>query len=135
MRGWLAVKNFEYEALEDRWAVLRLLGEVEGGLGVPAGAALLIDREGKVERHCPLTAWSGATSQADGKQSASGLLWRVSFAVPLEVVEYPRSLFSLTAQERAALALPSPALYAVCLQENVSQRAPRTFGFGVRRQL
>jgi hypothetical protein len=43
------------------------------------------------------------------RESANELLWQASFALPLEVVEYPNALFTLTADDRVAIALPVPS--------------------------
>ena len=67
----------------------------------PTGAKLIVDNR-QLKRVHPA---SGCAIRA---HRANGLLWRASFAVPLDVVEYPEALFTLTADDRVAVALPAP---------------------------
>lgn len=103
---WLAVEQFIYKPLEDHSAELKLVGRLDGNLGAPAGAMLIVQDGRSSSAHPPL-AVTGC--EPAGERLSAGLLWRASFAVPLEVVEYPRAAFMLIADHRVALALPVPA--------------------------
>ena len=107
---WLVVEQFEYETAENGSTVLELIAGIEGELGAPAGAALFVQRGAAKSLH-PALACVTCRRCADDRPrlSESGLLWQASFAVPLEVVEFPSALFELRATDRPALALPAPA--------------------------
>jgi hypothetical protein len=122
---WLAVERFEYEGLEDRSALVQLLGSLDATAGFPGRAMLVVTNGTSRTSHQAVVtdppyrrsdaACVGPGTRQDRnwrrhsyREPANGLLWHASFAVPLEVVEYPDALFTLTADVRVALALPAP---------------------------
>ena len=115
--GWLAVERFDYSRVGRQWAVLRLLAGLADQLGAPAQAMLVITqgqrRETFPARACALERRLG---ERQAGLAASGLLWRASFAVPLELVEFEDTLFELTAAGRIEFGLPSPKLRIVTRQ-------------------
>jgi Transglycosylase SLT domain len=131
--SWLALERFDYSRVGQRWAVLRLLAGLGSNLGAPAQARLVV-QPGADGACGPQSLSYPARACAlerrllgrQGDQGASGLLWRASFAVPLEVVECPQALFEFTVPGRAALALPTPELRILTPQalRFTSQRFP-----------
>ena len=107
---WLAVERFEYERLEHRSTVVRLLANRDVGLGAPAGAMLVV-QNGKLKRTHAAFGCDTRGRRGDGR------LWRASFVVPLDVVEFPDALFTLTADDRVAIALPAPEAVPVNLRD------------------
>ena len=103
-RPWLKIERFDYSPLAGRWAVVRMLAVLEADLRPPAGARLLVRRGPAVSSHGAFV--SAADRRTTG--AATELLWIASFAVLLEIVEYPNALFELSAPGRAAFALPAP---------------------------
>src|SRR5205085_803894 len=94
LTAWLTLMEFDYAPINEGWAILRLLGGLDAGVGRPVAPTLVAQHDVAETRHrgfgVTLTRCAGAT---DGRaDSTSGLLWRVSFVVALDVVEYPRSL-------------------------------------------
>jgi hypothetical protein len=108
--GWLAVERFDYSRVGRQWAVLRLLAGLADQLGAPAPAMLVITQG---QRRETFPAWACALERRLGERqaglAASGLLWRASFAVPLEVVEFEDTLFELTAPAGSNSACPAPS--------------------------
>ena len=118
--GGLAVERFDYARVGPEWAVLRLLAQVQAHLGAPSDAGLLIRRGAGYDdvlypaRACAYERRLMAPPAGTGETHGDGeLLWRAAFAVPLEVVEFQRAIFELTAVGRVALALPTPGLRIV----------------------
>ena len=114
---WLALERFDYSRVGGQWAVLRLLAGLADQLGAPAQAMLVVTQGQRCEafpaRACALERRLGARQAGI---AASELLWRASFAVPLEVVEFEETLFELTAAGRIEFVLPSPKLRTVTPQ-------------------
>src|SRR5690242_7478903 len=90
---WLAIERFDYEPLDDQSAVVRLLTSLHGELGAPASATLVV-QNGELERAHPASACDVCRrGSSTGRADLPGVLsWRASFAVPLDVVEYPGAL-------------------------------------------
>ena len=132
LSGWLRLANFDYQApAGDReLALLELIGRLEDELGVPRDATLMI-QHGRVVSSFGAERTEGTSLDPD----PSDRLWRVSFAVPLSVVEYPDSLFLLRSMERLAIALPRPdlRLAPVCPLEGATE--PTVTFAGTRRHL
>jgi membrane-bound lytic murein transglycosylase B len=131
---WLAVSHFEYERRQDQFAALRLLATVEHALGVPADPMLLVDNGAFSGAYAPC-AHRVTCPHASARliDSPTALLWRVEFAVSLEVVEYPQAVFSLIADDRLPVALPAPTLASV--DPAAAARRVRPPGARVRRHL
>jgi Transglycosylase SLT domain len=111
--AWLRPERFEYSLLGERWAALRLLAAVQ----VPALEPQLSDATLIVRRGEALTSHSSFSATVErlggngnGNGTADELLWRVSFGLPLEVVQFPHALFELTTGGGLAVALPTPVL-------------------------
>ena len=96
---WLAVERFECVRFDERSAVLQLLGRLAGGIPAPIDARLAVQIEASKSSYLAIT--------SGNRERANVLLWQASFAVPLEVVEYPHALFTLTADDRVAAVQPS----------------------------
>jgi hypothetical protein len=130
---WLAVERFQYENVRERAAVLQLLGTLDDELGVPAGAMLVVQNDAYSGAYAPVASTVSCSRESSRHGSPSGLLWQVSFAVSLEVVEYPHAVFSLTANGRLPVALPAPTLRSV--EPVWATAGVRLSGAGVRRHL
>jgi membrane-bound lytic murein transglycosylase B len=130
---WLAVEQFEYERVQER-AVLQLLATLNDELTVPAGATLAVRRPGARAIHEPYASTTSSCHESarDG-QSPSGLLWRASFSVSLDIVEYPHAVFLLFADGRLPVALPAPLLLSADLSD--AAQPLRLGGARVRRHL
>jgi murein DD-endopeptidase MepM/ murein hydrolase activator NlpD len=113
----LRLARFDYAPINDTWAVVRLLAGLGAEL-VPARGAKLVLRHGAGRDADPArvfglieTATRQATfgRKARRSQGTAGVewLWRVSFAIPLELVEVPSAVSGLSAMDRLALALPN----------------------------
>lgn len=106
LQAWLAPEAFDYAPVDERVAVVRLLARLETDL-CPPGASLLVHR-GPVSTSHPAFA-STAEHRREGRRSAADeLLWCASFAVPLEVIEFPHALFEVSAPGRLTLSLSLP---------------------------
>ncbi len=105
----LSVEQFDYGIARGDWTALRLLASLGPSLGRAPGTHLVVElgledgdlvyapaRDGLVERRLL------------GKKRGSELLWNVTFDMPVEVVQAPRALFRLVADDGAALTLPTP---------------------------
>ena len=103
-RPWMTLERFDCSPLAGRWAVVRMLAALEAELRPPAGARLFVRRGPAVSSH------GAFVSAADRRDTGatSELLWIASFAVPLEIVEYPGALFELCVPGRPVLSLPAP---------------------------
>ncbi|MGA2012977.1 MAG: hypothetical protein ABSH51_20895 [Solirubrobacteraceae bacterium] len=112
------VERFEYSRLGAQWAVGRVSARLETALGAPPQAQLLISRPPQRDA-LPFPALAQALERrllarrGRGRGAGSELLWRVAFAIPLEVIEFPHALFTLTGADGLALALPAPRRCAV----------------------
>ena len=121
---WLALEQFDYAPLSQNRAVVRLVAALHGHLGAPSGTTLVLAR-GALQSPHPVLA--NALSRRHVDDPASGLLWQASFAVPLDLVEYPRTLFALVARDRLALALPAPRRL-IAPAGSSARRCGRSFG-------
>jgi hypothetical protein len=110
----LGLERFEYSRVGADWAVLRVLARLEAQLGAPADAELVVsggterDPSRYPARACALERRLLGRGGRGTGGAGSELLWRASFAVPLEVVEWRHARFELTAPGGLALVLPSP---------------------------
>jgi hypothetical protein len=108
---WLHLERFDYSRVGQHWAVLRMLAGLAGELGAPAEAMLFVQR-GLESTSYPARACA-LERRLVGRRAdhgASELLWRASFAVPLEVVEFQHAVFEFRVSGRVALALPAPGV-------------------------
>jgi hypothetical protein len=112
---WLKVERFEYERLEDRSALVQLLANLDVQLGAPAGAMLIVENGALRSAHM-------ASCCDTFNRRRKGLLWRASFSVALDVVEYPEALFKLAAHDRVAIALPTPKLGRIDVRDATRTR-------------
>jgi hypothetical protein len=105
----LSIEQFDYSQPRSDWAALTLLASLGASLGRAPGTHLVVElglddgdlfyapaRNDLVERRLL------------GKKRGSELLWNVTFDMPLEVVQAPRAMFRLLAENGAAVALPAP---------------------------
>jgi hypothetical protein len=107
-RDWLHPHRLEYVPLDDELAVLRVSAGLARGLQPPAGAALVAGAPHTVVR---ATVLGSVTHRASRRpRPADQLLWRATFALPLELLECPQTLFALVAADHAPRRLPAPAM-------------------------
>src|SRR5579862_2972572 len=102
LASWLWPERFEYEPVRRDRAALSLtawVAEESQGLYPRLVVRQLLTRS--VHRHV------GSLLE---ERSESGLLWVIRFEVPLEIVEGPRSIFTLSAPGRTPVPLPTPQL-------------------------
>jgi hypothetical protein len=105
-RGWLSPQRLEYVSLDDELAVVRVLGRLDRGLRPPPETALVAGTAHIVQRAPVL---GSVTHRATRRpRPADHLLWRVTFALPLELLECPQTLFALTARDCLPTRLPTP---------------------------
>jgi membrane-bound lytic murein transglycosylase B len=104
--GWLRLAAFDYTATrrDPARGLLRLIGELEDERGVPREPILTIGHGGRSSSY-PARPLARVELGAD----PSGLLWRVTFNVPLSVIEYPHALFLLRTGDRPVISLPTPS--------------------------
>ena len=105
---WLKPQRLEYLPLDEELAVVRLVAELRSGFSPPVGATLVVDGPDWIRKSCQLGSLSHRIPRRF--RAADELLWRVTFALPLELVEFPEATFSLMAQGHAAARLPDPTL-------------------------
>jgi hypothetical protein len=103
----LEPERFEYAPIDERWALMKLVGRI-GAEGLPDGTQLIL-RRGRLLTSYPM-AESHMIGSAEGRmrRSDSGLLLVASFDVPLEAVSYPDAAFEVTACSSTRVALPAP---------------------------
>ncbi len=99
--NWCSLVGLDYAPVDSARAVLRLRGVLD--VPMPSDPTLIVRRRPLATRHRVLGC-------AIEEPSESGLLWLVTFAVPLEIVECRRARFALSAGGLPALDLPSPRL-------------------------
>lgn len=100
---WLWPQTFEYAPVRRARAALQLSAVIDDRLVVPADPLLVVRQLVTRTTHHPLLA-------VLEERDESGLLWVINFEVPLEVVEGPRAVFTLSAIGRTPVALPAPCL-------------------------
>ncbi len=105
--GWMRPQRLEYVPLDDELAVVRVTAGLRRGLTPPADAALVAGTAHTILRAPVL---GGVTHRASRRRTADHLLWRATFALPLELVEAPQTLFALVAREHMPTRLPEPTL-------------------------
>ena len=101
---WLSPEQFQYAPVARGRAAVRLVGSLsDGDIRQIAGPSLVV--RARLERTSHPAIASVVEERAD-----SGLLWVVSFDLPLEIVQARRAVFTLSAVGRLPVALPSPLL-------------------------
>jgi Transglycosylase SLT domain len=125
LEHWLALERFDYARVGEGWTVLRLLAGIGQDLGAPVEAKLVVQR-GPGTGTYPARACALERRILPGGLAAvsTGLLWRASFALPLEVVNHRGATFELTAPGRAAVALPLPVPRIIDRQTLILGRSP-----------
>jgi hypothetical protein len=103
---WISPQCLDYLPLNDRLAVVRLAAELGCGLP-PRKPALLV---GSAQAVLRTPALGSVTHRVPRRRVGDELLWRVTFAVPLELVEYPQAIFGLVAAGYVPARLPDPRL-------------------------
>ncbi|HEY2771043.1 MAG TPA: lytic transglycosylase domain-containing protein [Solirubrobacteraceae bacterium] len=120
----LAVEGFQYTPLGEELALVRLLARLDEQLVGPAHAQLIIRRGAETTSHparaCRLGDLGGAPRR---RKPHRELLWRASFALSLEIVEYPQALFELAGAGGRTLTLPQPALLTDALPDAAELRS------------
>ena len=106
------IERFDYSRIGHDWAVLRLLTGLGPELSAPWAAHLVVDPDGAGEDlvYAAARACGFERRLLTGRQGGSELLWRASFALPLDVVRAPEALFSVQAGNGFAVALPAPGV-------------------------
>ncbi len=104
---WLKPHRLDYMPLDEQRAVVRLVAQLRGCLAPPAAALLVEGPEALFRTH---SLGSLTHSVPRRFRPADELLWRATFAVPLELVECPDAMFSILGRGYAPACLPDPAL-------------------------
>jgi hypothetical protein len=133
--GWLRPKRLEYVPLDDELAVVRVVAGLARGVTPPAEPMLVAGAPHTIVRAPVLGSVSRRPSRR--MRTADHLLWRVTFALPLELIECPQALFALVAQDHMPARLPEPtlsSLEALCRHWDLGVRgAGLITGLGWRR--
>ena len=122
-QDWLHPQRLEYVALDEELAVVRVVAGLGRGLAVPGQVALVAGAPHSIVRAPVLGSVTHRPSRR--LRTSDHLLWRVTFALPLELLECPAALFALTARDCAPTRLPAPALStleALCRQWELGPR-------------
>jgi cell wall-associated NlpC family hydrolase len=122
----LMVERFQYTPLGEELALVRLLARLDERLLGPAHAQLIVRRGTETTSHPARACRLGdleARVRGRGRKARGELLWRASFALSLEIVEYPQALFELAGAGGRSLALPQPALLADALPDAAELRS------------
>ncbi len=106
--AWLRVESFEHTVLDGERAIATVLGQLGAG-ATPVRPTLLAQRGDRATAHGAAEGLSGSANELE----EPGSYWRVSFALPVAVIEYPETQFALVAIGRESVALPSPRLITV----------------------
>ncbi len=92
-REWVKPHRLEYVPLNSELAVLRVLAGLNRRMPVPASLALIAGAPHQIVRAPVLGSVTRRPSRR--MRTADQLLWRVTFALPLELLECPQTLFAL----------------------------------------
>jgi hypothetical protein len=123
---WLSIAEFGYDRIDDTGAILRLMAALDSERELPSHASLVVERHRRLTKRLESVRWIRPSGAEWSEHRQSGcVLWQVTFNLPLEVVRSPRSLFTLTASNRLALALPAPQLRVDLLPAAVELRPRR----------
>jgi cell wall-associated NlpC family hydrolase len=105
----IALERFDYSRVGTRWAVVRLVTRMRTDVGLPADPRLVVDHGAADGPHVfPVRACR--TEQRLPGGAGGTLLWRGTFAMPVELVEHSGAAFALRNADALALALPVPRL-------------------------
>lgn len=107
-REWVKPQRVDYLPLDDELAVVRLLAALPRCLSRSADATLVVGDRDAIVRAGTL---GSLTHRVPRRFRASEeLLWRVTFALPLELVRCPDAVFGLVVKGYAPARLPEPTL-------------------------
>src|SRR5579859_6002943 len=107
-RQWLHAHKLEYVPLNTELAVLRVLAGLDRGTPLPEAPMLVAGAPHTIVRAPVLGSVTHRPSRR--MRTADHLLWRATFALPIELLECPQTIFALVAQDRVATRLPAPEL-------------------------
>jgi hypothetical protein len=109
------IERFDYSRVGTEWAVLRLLAGLGTGLAAPSAAHLVVDPDGVDEDLVYAAACACGVERRllTSQRGGSELLWRASFALPLDVVKAPYAVFTVKAADGVVLALPAPGMRVI----------------------
>jgi murein DD-endopeptidase MepM/ murein hydrolase activator NlpD len=110
-REWLNPHKLEYVPLNSELAVLRVLAGLNRGTPLPAAPMLVAGAPHTIVRAPVLGSVTHRPSRR--MRTADHLLWRVTFALPIELLECPQTLFALVAHDHMPSRLPSPELSSI----------------------
>jgi transglycosylase-like protein with SLT domain/peptidase M23-like protein len=107
-REWLHAHKLEYVPLNSELAVLRVLAGLNRSTPLPGAPMLVAGAPHTIVRAPVLGSVTHRPSRR--MRTADHLLWRATFALPIELLECPQTIFALVAQDRVAARLPTPEL-------------------------
>jgi murein DD-endopeptidase MepM/ murein hydrolase activator NlpD len=110
-REWLNAHKLEYVPLNSELAVLRVLAGLTRGTPLPASPVLVAGAPHTIVRAPVLGSVTHRPSRR--MRTADHLLWRATFALPIELLECPQTLFALVAGDRMPMRLPAPELSSI----------------------
>ena len=105
---WLKPHRLEYLPLDGELAVVRLVAALRSATSPLAGATLVVGGPDEVLRAGALGSLTHRIPRRF--RTADELLWRVTFALPLELVRCPEAVFGLVAKGCAPTRLPDVTL-------------------------
>ncbi len=124
-RQWLHPHKLEYVPLNAEMAVLRVVAGLNRGMPLPAAPVLVAGAPHRIVRAPVLGSVTHRPSRR--MRTADHLLWRVTFALPIEVLECPETLFALVARDHMPTRLPRPELSSIeelCRHWELGARGP-----------
>ena len=110
-REWVNPHRLEYVPLNSELAVLRVLAGLNRRMPLPPTPALIAGAPHQIVRAPVLGRVTRRPSRR--MRTADQLLWRVTFALPIELLECPQTLFALVAPDHMATRLPTPELSSI----------------------
>jgi Transglycosylase SLT domain len=131
----LQIKRFDYVRFGEQLAVVQFRAVAAGECPLPAGAALEVSFGPFAGYRTSSPLRSFELERPPRRGFSRQLIWSASFAVALEVVEYPAARFELTAPGRAALALPPPGARMLVVPGTGGARGARLVASNGRRRI
>ncbi len=123
---WARPERFDYAPLDEKWAIVRLLAELQDELRSPERVRLTVHRDRLTSTHA---AFASLVEQEDE------LLWRATFAVPVSVIRYRGARFEVAGEGHHALSLPAPLCFLASGPELEELLAGSPFGASFRRRV